>query len=616
MTDTIGNPSRTLSYRSVRQHLLVSLCLLLLGLMMMLPFLQPLRAEPLVPFYSEWLAIVLGLGAGVVLLVPSVWKELFVPKVALYLLGLMTLIAVQYIFLKPTYTAQVLLPLLYLAWTILLAVLVTWLRERLGLETVLRTLAYFILIGGLLHALFGVAQYLGLYGWLGWLIESKKIVSITGNIGQQNHYATHIMLAALALSYLFALRRLSWGLVIFLLALFAFVLALSGSRSVALYAIGAFVLSLLAYRKTGDDSHWRFSWLTGLLLSFFLVYQYSLPWLNEWFKEVLAHFGFDTEHLDILTAAQRGAVSGIEQRLVEWHKAWLMFLSAPLLGVGIGNYGWHSFILHGLPEFSVASPKSELYHHAHNFFLEILAELGIIGALLLLLLLATWVKQFLKNRMSPEVWFIAAILLILFIHGNLEYPYWYSYFLGILVVFLALGDSRKIQIIFTPRLGQVGAAASLFLLYAILAITLIGYRQLTDVNGLILSKSPGQAARALQAVSMNPLLTPWAESEITAHGGRDKNNIERQLDMATRVMQHQPDHIKVYRQIVYLALAGKNNDASSLLKHAATAYAPVFSRHICDLKRLPYKEITPLVKEGERILGESLSCRIQDKNPS
>lgn len=614
MTDTAGDLSKVAMDRPIRQRIFPYFSLFLLGLMMVLPFLQPIRVKPLTPFYNEWLALALGLGTGVVMLTYNFWEKLSAPRVALHLLGLMGLIIVQAIFIEPIYTAQVLLPLLYLAWAILLTVLVTWLREQLGLETVLRILAHFLLIGGSLHALFGIIQYLGLYGWLGWLVEPRQIVSITGNIGQQNHFATHIMLATLALFYLSVLRRLSWGITIFLLVLFAFVLALSGSRSVALYAIGAFVLSLLVYRKTGNAGHSRLAWLTGLLLALFLLYQYSLPWLNEWLKEMLVHLGFDTGHLEILTATERGATSGIEQRLVEWHKAWLMFLSSPPLGIGIGHYGWHSFVLQGLPEFSEASPKSQLYHHAHNLFLEVLAELGIAGLLVLLLLLVTWLKQFLKNWTTPGGWFVATVLLVLFIHGNLEYPYWYSYFLGILAIFLALGDTRRVQITFTPRLGQIGAVASLFLLFAILAMTLDGYRQLTKVNVQILAQSPEQAGRTLHAISMNPLLTPWAEAAMTTHGQPDKNNIKQQVALTTRVMRYQPDQVKVYRQIVYLALAGEEDDALSLLKHSATAYAPVFPHYVCSFKGLPDKEIFSLIAEGERILGEIPMCPIQKKN--
>lgn len=611
MTNTAEGLPKTLLRRPIRQQVFPYFCLFLLGLMMALPFLQPVRVKPLTPFYSEWLALALGLGASVALLAYNFWEKLSAPRIAVHLVGLMGLIAIQAVFIEPTYTAQALLPLLYLAWAILLAVLVTWLREHLGLETVLRILAYFILIGGLLHALFGVVQYLGLYGWLGWLIESRQIVSITGNIGQQNHFAAHIMLATLALSYLFALRRLSWGLTLFLLTLFAFVLALSGSRSVALYALGAFVLSLLAYRKTGAASHSRLAWLTGLLLALFLLYQYSLPWLNEWLKEILARLGFDTEHLEILTATQRGAVSGIEQRLVEWHKAWLMFSSSPLLGVGIGHYGWHSFTLHGLPEFSEAGSKSQLFHHAHNLFMQVLAELGIAGLLLLLFLLVTWLKQFLKNWTTPEGWFMATVLLVLFIHGNLEYPYWYSYFLGILAIFLALGDTRRVWLTFTPRLGQIGAAASLFLLFAILAMTFGGYRLLANVNALILTQSPEQAAKTLRAISMNPLLTPWAEAALADYGVPDKSAIREQLGLTTRVVRFQPDPVKVYRQIVYLGLAGETEESISLLRHSAKVYTPLLPDYICDLKQYPDKEIIPLIDESMKLVAEAPTCQMQ-----
>lgn len=609
-------PSLSFPDSPAHERALRYFCLSCLGLMMALPFLQPVRVSPLTPFYSEWLAFALGLVAGMALLTRSFWETVVVPKIVLALLALLSLIAVQSVLIKPVYPAQALLPALYLAWAVLLAVLAAWLRERAGLKMVLRTLAYFILAGGVLHALIGIIQYLGLYGWFGGLVDSRIIVNITGNIGQQNHFATHLMLATLALAYLSSLGRMTWGLTIFLLALFTFVLALSGSRSVMLYALGTFALSFLAYRKTRDAQHCRLVWIGGLFLAFFLLYQYSLPWLNDGLKTVLDYFGLDIGHMEILTASQRGAVSGMEQRLVEWRKAWLMFLGSPLLGVGIGNYGWHSFMLHGLSDLAAASPKSQLSHHAHNTFLEILAELGIVGLLLLLFLLLTWLRQFLKHWGSLETWFIAVVLLTLFIHGNLEYPFWFSYFLGILAVFLALGDARTTRLTFTPALGQIGTLASLLLLFAIMAITLIGYRQLSNVNALILMQAPDQAARTLQAISMNPLLTPWAEATIAAHGGTDKNNIAQQVQLTTRVMRHQPDRVKVYRQIVYLALAGETDNALSLLRHSATAYAPVFPRYVCNLKKLPDKEILLLVAEGKKILGRNPACEDLDRPPN
>lgn len=571
MTNTAEGLPKTLPRRPIRQQVFPYFCLFLLGLMMALP-LQPVRVKPLTPFYSEWLALALGLGASVALLAYNFWENLSAPRIAVHLVGLMGLIAIQAVFIEPTYTAQALLPLLYLAWAILLAVLVTWLREHLDLETVLRILAYFILIGGLLHALFGVVQYLGLYGWLGWLIESRQIVSITGNIGQQNHFAAHIMLATLALS-IFLRCAVCRGALRFSADAVRFrpgALRFAFRRAIC---PGAFVLSLLAYRKTGAASHSRLAWLTGLLLALFLLYQYSLPWLNEWLKEILARLGFDTEHLEILTATQRGVVSGIEQRLVEWHKAWLMFSSSPLLGVGIGHYGWHSFTLHGLPEFSEAGSKSQLFHHAHNLFMQVLAELGIAGLLLLLFLLVTWLKQFLKNWTTPEGWFMATVLLVLFIHGNLEYPYWYSYFLGILAIFGARrypkGTAHFHAAAWTDRCGGFVVSAVRHSGNDVRRLPATDQRQRPDPHTI------SGTSRQNPACDLDePLLTPWAEAALADYGVPDKSAIREQLGLTTRVVRFQPDPVKVYRQIVYLGLAGETEESISLLRHSAKVYTP------------------------------------------
>lgn len=78
-------------------------------------------------------------------------------------------------------------------------------------------------------------------------------------------------------------------------------------------------------------------------------------------------------------------------------------------------------------------------------------------------------------------------------------------------------------------------------------------------------------------------------------------------------MRHHPNPIKVYRQIVYLALAGRNEDAISLLRHAAVAYAPLFPEYVCSLKRLPAREAVPLIEAGERLLGAAPACPAQEQ---
>jgi O-antigen ligase len=71
----------------------------------------------------------------------------------------------------------------------------------------------------------------------------------------------------------------------------------------------------------------------------------------------------------------------VVERMAHWQAGWYMFLEHPWLGVGAGNYA------QAYPDYFVGAWHEPL-GHAHNYYLNILAELGIVGGSLLLLLLA------------------------------------------------------------------------------------------------------------------------------------------------------------------------------------------------------------------------------------
>ncbi len=579
-----------------------TLGLIFLGSIAVLPFLQPYRLLPLTSFYSEWLAIGLGIGACLIFLTLRFWENLTAPCTALHLSWLVGWIAVQSFFVNHIYITQALLPSLYLVWAMLLIVVAGRLRHQLGSEKVLGALAWFLLVGGTLQAFAGLAQYLGLYGWLAGWVNFSPHNTIVGNIAQKNHLAAHVTLAALALVYLYVHRHVSRGLTYPLLMLLAVILTLTGSRSVWLYVAIASALSLVAYRKTRNPIHHGLAAYSALLLVFFVAAQLFMPAVNEWLNMLLG-----TDRGEIPTTLQRGFLDS--PRLVEWHKAWLIFLQSPIVGVGMGHYGWHSFNLHALPEFANTS-SSVLSHHAHNLFLEVAAELGIVGLILLVVLLARWLRQFSRNWLVPANWLVASVLLVLFIHSNLEYPLWYSYFLGIAAIFMGISDDRAVRIVFTPRLGQIATASAFALIFAILVVTYAGFRDLANVNMLILEMGPEQAAARITAISKNPLLTPTAEAILATHGRPGEGEITRQLAITTRVMHHHPNPIKVQRQIVYLALAGHMEESVSLMRQAAIAYARPFANFTCALRETTDERIRPLVTEADSILASAWYTRI------
>lgn len=64
------------------------------------------------------------------------------------------------------------------------------------------------------------------------------------------------------------------------------------------------------------------------------------------------------------------------ERILMWHSAWNMFLDHPITGIGLGNYAKSYQEQYISPE-----AKERRQNHAHNNFLQILADRGIIGFL-------------------------------------------------------------------------------------------------------------------------------------------------------------------------------------------------------------------------------------------
>lgn len=593
--------------------------LIVVGFGAVIPFLLPHYGQA-TAFYSEWAAFVLGIIACFPFLSKTFWHDLQIPRSAIWLLALAALLAVQTLFVGHVYVTQVLLPGIYITWATVLIILCAWIREQLGLERAVTVFAWLILLGGTLQAVVGLIQYFNASGALAAIVDPRQSVSIDGNLGQRNHFATQITLASFALIYLYATNRANRMLAIALLALFALVLTASSSRAAAAYIVTGFFLSLISYRLIKTPIHRRVLEGSSLLLALFLLFQYLLPLLNDWLKLLLGVAGFNVSGLDALVTLQRSATDGIDMRLSEWHKAWLMFLESPLWGIGIGNYGWYSFNYQALPEFA-AVPEGQLFQHSHNLIMQVLAELGVTGLLLLVFMAATWFRQVRPHWKEPPYWLILTLVIVLLLHSTIEYPLWYSYFLGIAAVLFGLGTGRKgaLKIRFTPGLGQFTAGVTLIFSGAMLIITFLGVQDLSHVYRLAAATTPQQALATLRAVSKNPLLTPWAEVSLAIHGLPDKTNIQQQLLLTSRVMEYRANPINVNREITYLALAGRSTEVSALMKKAFVVYPSDFSKFACAWKSAPTQEVRALWLEAEKQNGSAIGCQtdpIASVNPS
>jgi O-antigen ligase len=90
---------------------------------------------------------------------------------------------------------------------------------------------------------------------------------------------------------------------------------------------------------------------------------------------------------DVRTVQVSSENWAVVERMAHWQAGWYMFLDHPWLGVGAGNYAA------AYPQYFVSTWREAL-GHAHNYYLNILAELGVLGGGLLLLLLGLALRQF------------------------------------------------------------------------------------------------------------------------------------------------------------------------------------------------------------------------------
>jgi O-antigen ligase len=94
-------------------------------------------------------------------------------------------------------------------------------------------------------------------------------------------------------------------------------------------------------------------------------------------SQTIQYFGV----FDVRTVEVTSENWAVVERMAHWQAGWYMFLDHPWLGVGAGNYA------QAYSDYSVGMWLEPL-GHAHNYYLNMLAELGVVGGSLLIALVA------------------------------------------------------------------------------------------------------------------------------------------------------------------------------------------------------------------------------------
>jgi O-antigen ligase len=233
-----------------------------------------------------------------------------------------------------------------------------------------------------------------------------------GNLRQPNHLSSLLTWSCIAVIALLELRRLRIQVASPLIAALVFTIVLTASRTGTASLV---VLALWGALDRRLSRHTRY-----LLLAAPVIYGLSWLGMDAWAKLSQHTFG-GAKRLE--ESALGGSRLGI---LID---TLAMIRQQPWTGVGFGefNFAWSLTPFPNRP--------SPFFDHTHNLPLQLIVELGLPLALIVmgLLLWALWraAKAAWRATGDPSAAKRSAVMMVLMmgLHSLVEYPLWYSYFL-------------------------------------------------------------------------------------------------------------------------------------------------------------------------------------------
>ena len=531
------------------------LSLAALSLLVTLPFLDPRHFLPIPTFRQEWLAIALGIAVIALLLLDRNESPWEIPRSALFPPLLGGLLWIQHAAGGSIRLEYVIVASLCLGWAGMLMVATCRLERLFGFERVADLLSWALLAGALAQAATGALQLWA--PWIGLPLIFPGHGAMQGNLAQANAFADYLWLGIAGALALHSRQRIGTAALAAALIPLTACTLLSGSRSVYFYAAALAGWSLVAAWQRQNGAEWRRLIIGAAMIAIAVVVLPEVP-----------TFGGTT-----VSSAQRLTAQGSYDpvRLTLWRAAIDIFLDHPWLGAGFDSYPREFFArIDRFPINGIGIPE-----HSHNLVTQFAAGLGLAGLIFLAVALAFWTGGAKRRWRESSAFPCFAVLLVLGIHSNLEYPLWYVHFMAIAAIALALADGNRFLVSPMRRhrtLGLIVLAGSLAAL-----VSLRGdYLTLEDAAAGYAANGSRLTAEAQQVLLIDAhRRTIWRSYAALQFAGRmpiDGEAIEARLALMEEAVTFSPIREAVFRYAALLALAGHPQAALEQLQRAMLAY--------------------------------------------
>jgi len=323
------------------------------------------------------------------------WRanNLDIPVFLFLLLGCLSLIWTTNI-----YNSILFIPL-FIAGPILFYIITNSIQKQKTIDILILT----IIIVGLAMGIYGILQYLGIdfEFWEG-NVGRQRVMGLFGNV---NYFAEYIILPLSLTIGLILAKNTIFNRIFLFIALIAMggALVFTFTRGSYLAITIAVPVILLLYFKSASSEKNKTIY-KKYILYFLLVaiVALSIIYIPHPLNREGTTLGRLRSRVTLESLTSGGSVL---RRVATWKFTWMMIEDYPIMGSGIGTYGYHS--LKYQADFFAEGDNRNLYPHgfavqAHNEYLQLWAELGIIGLLILLWIIFTHYRKVIVNIHKME----------------------------------------------------------------------------------------------------------------------------------------------------------------------------------------------------------------------
>lgn len=567
------------------QHYASKGALLAWGLIAIVPFLARFRYVPLPQWFAETHVIWLLLAAWLLLACSGSLAQRL-PRVSIWMLVLALAWWAQTLVVPLSFPGLNWATAICFIAMALLGYVTQSLRVRFDSLTLINCLAWSLLIGALLQSLIGLCQVSGLAQMMRGVLfydSMHPTTNVFGHIGQRNQYAHYLSWGILAAGYLYSTRKLSTAWALPLIGWLALSIGWSSSRTALLYAVVMFSVAGCWHCRIRQAESRRLFLTLGLIGLSIIAVQLLLPYINHLMQLHASASGVER------LAADGGGMG--TRRWVEWHKAWLVFQAHPMFGIGWSQFGSQSVALQIQPEFAHAAFNSSLFANSHNLILQLLAETGLAGTLLVLIGFLWVLWPYFSRPAQLESVLPLSMMAISLVHSMLEYPLWYLYFLAVFIMALALApqreNSRRARL---PRITLPALSCLPAIMLLVLAVQ--GWHLYWEMVSLYsptrnVERDRRKVARLEEIINTQPMYAFHALNTLSNYITVNQTDIPQKLYWINRLAAFRPYSNVMLDKARLEALNGEPQQATQTLRLALASY-PTYAKSY--LSYLPESE--------------------------